>query len=170
VFHQRYVAPHIGPAEDKASRSAKQFRTSILAEAAVGLLLLCAAGVLTALPAGRDVVPDPATKVSIMTRSADDLALSLGVTPSGVGDNQFAVRLVDANGNPVPGIQKVVLRFNNLSMDMGESELTLQPYDSTYYTAESSVISMDGWWQTTLIVRRQGKADARATYIYLISF
>ncbi len=170
AFYQRYVAPRIGAAEDKASRSAKRFRTSILAEAAVGLLLLAAAGTLTALPAGRDVVPDPATRVSIMTRSADDLELSLGVTPSGVGDNQFAVRLVDANGNPVPGIQKVVLRFNNLSMDMGESELTLQPYDSTYYTAESSVISMDGWWQTTLIVRRQGKADARATYIYLISF
>jgi copper transport protein len=167
AFHQRYIAPRIGASEDKA---AGRFRASIVAEALAGLLILAAAGVLTSLPRGRDVAPDPALHVNLITRQADDLQATLGVTPFGVGNNQFAIRLVDANGTPISGVQKVMLRFNNLSMDMGESELTLEPYEGAYYTAESSVISMDGWWQTALIVRRQGKADARTTYTYLISY
>lgn len=170
AFHQLFIAPGLQTSKAREGRSAQRFRTSIIAEALVGLLLLGTAGALTALPRGRDLAPDPAVKAHIQTQSADDLALMFGVTPSGVGYNQFALRLADAQGNPVPGVEKVMLRFKDLSMDMGESELTLQPYESQYYTAESSVISMDGWWQTEVIVRRTGKPDTDTIYKMLISF
>ena len=174
AFHQLFIAPGLqaqeGRSKVREGRSAQRFRTSIITEALVGLLLLGTAGALTALPRGRDVAPDPAVKTHIQAQSADDLALMFGITPSGVGDNQFAVRLADAQGNPVVGVEKVMLRFKNLSMDMGESELTLQPYESQYYTAESSVISMDGWWQTEVIIRRAGKPDTHTIYKMLISF
>ncbi|HEY3341809.1 MAG TPA: copper resistance protein CopC, partial [Anaerolineae bacterium] len=168
AFHRLFIAPRLhlqaGQPEARALRTARQFRASVIGEAIVGLLLLGAAGALTALPSGRDVAPDPAARVHIQTQSAGDLVLMLGTTPSIVGDNQFALRLADAQGNPVPGVEKVMLRFRNLSMDMGESESVLQPYGSQYYTAESSVIAMDGWWQIEVIVRRTGKADTDTTF------
>jgi copper transport protein len=177
AFHQLFVAPDLQPQAGKsgarAQRSGKQFRTTIVAEAIVFVVLLAAAGGLTSLPPGRDLVPGPGSSMRIESRTADDLSLTFGVTPSKVGDNQFAVRLSTANGSPIGNVEEVLLRFTSLDMDMGQSEMILKPYGMTgaaYYTGQSSLLSMDGRWRADLIVRRTGKADAHATFVWPVTF
>jgi copper transport protein len=177
TFHQLFISPDLQSAKGKlsarAQRSGNQFRASIVYEAVVGLVVLLAVGALTALAPGRDLMPAADTPINIQTKSGDDLALMVGVTPYTVGANEFAVRVTDMAGDPAPGVESVVVRFRSLSMDMGISELVMKPYDGAangYYTAQSSVLSMDGPWEAELIVRRAGKADTDTLYNLSVRF
>ena len=177
AFHQFFIAPRLQPRETEVSaqahNSGQRFHVSIIAEVAVSLILLAAAGGLTSLPPGRDLAPVPGARVTLQTQPADDLTAMFALTPSIVGFNQFAVRLSTADGAPPVGVEEVLLRLTDVTMDMGESEVALQPYTSAgaaYYIGQSGVISMDGKWKIDLIVRRTGKPDAHATFNLLMSF
>lgn len=48
-------------------------------------------------------------------------------------------------------------------MDVGESEIVLQPYGNGNFVAQSAALSMSGDWRTVAIVRWANVADARGS-------
>ena len=93
------------------------------------------------------------------------MALTLGVSPNVAGLSQIDVRLGDHNGDPIMGVEKVILRMKSLTMAMGEAELILHDYGGGHYVNRSSDLSMYGVWQLDVIVRRPGLADTRTSFI-----
>lgn len=174
AFHQQVIAPWLQPWRrdaERASHAGRRFRASIMAEMGVSVLMFLAVGILTSLPPSRDsaVAAAVATApVMLQSRSVDDVALTLGVSPNVAGLNQIDVRLGDRNGDPIVDVEKVILRMKSLkslTMAMGEAELILYDYGGGHYVSQSSDLSMHGVWQLDVIVRRPGLADTRTSFI-----
>jgi copper transport protein len=163
VFHWRVIGPRMRALVQAASRAAagalervgRRFRWTSAAEASLGVLVLLTTGLLTAQQPARDA----AVALRHVTASgrADDLALTLTVTPGEAGLNRYELRV-----SPVPqGVEKVVLRVHHRDMDMGEQEVPLQEQGPGLYAAEGGQLSMFGRWAIEPLVRRTGQADAR---------
>jgi len=76
AFHQYVISPRLNAWRASASdlsEAARRFRVSILVEAGVSVLILFAAGAMTALPPARDFVAgDAASRTVIQIQRADD--------------------------------------------------------------------------------------------------
>lgn len=140
---------------------AGRFRRAVGAEAALGAALLVVVGVLTTLPPSRDALPPPGIT---QTLPADDLTLTLHLTPGLPGPNRFELRVLDAQGQPVAGAEAVELRFAMLDMDMGLATLALADAGGGRYRGQGSALAMAGTWQVTAVVRRPGHDEARAAF------
>jgi copper transport protein len=168
AFHQFVISPHLNAWRAKAEAQevvARRFRMSISAEVAVSALVLIAAGAMTALPPARDANLGPdVQRAMVQTQLANDLTLTLGTVTSWPRLSQLALRVTDASGQPVEGIEKAVLRASHTAMDMGVSEIPLETYGSGNFVAQTNQLSMLGDWQVEAIVRRAGMPDARAKF------
>jgi putative copper export protein len=75
AFHQYVIGPRLNAWRASASdlsEATRRFRVSILAEAGVSVLILLAAGVMTALPPARDFVAgDAPSRMTIQVQRAD---------------------------------------------------------------------------------------------------
>jgi copper transport protein len=170
AFHQYVVSPRLNAWRASAislAETARRFRVSILAEAGAGALILFAAGAMTALPPARDFTAstsDTTTHTSIQTQQVNDMMLTLGAMRDALGPHQFVLRLTDASGSPIEKVEKAVLRTTHTTMDMGESEILLQPYGNGNFVAQSSKLSMSGDWQVEAIVRRANLPDTQTEF------
>ena len=85
-----------------------------------------------------------------------DVRATVRVQPAVAALNRFDVLLTDRTGNPITNADRVSLRFNMLTMDMGESELTARPIGDGHYVAQGGNLAMAGPWQIDVIVRLAG--------------
>ncbi|MEI7770569.1 MAG: copper resistance protein CopC [Chloroflexales bacterium] len=158
-------------------------------EAALGLIAISAAGVLTSLapPAGAPaaavapiVQPTPtAIRVPTVTpgqartpvpsvpfdqtQPAGDLRVRLEVRPASIGDDRFRVTVTDQGGAPV-ATQLVRLTLAMLEMDMGTNQLVATPEALSSYAVSGAPLSIVGDWQVTVTVRRAGVRDVEAVF------
>jgi mono/diheme cytochrome c family protein len=71
------------------------------------------------------------------------------------------VYLTDRSGKPLTNADRVSLRFNMLTMDMGESEAFATSQGDGHYVTQGGNMAMPGQWQVTVLVRRSGQDDVR---------
>ncbi len=170
AFHQQVISPRLQEWRLRditgARTAARRFRISVLAEAAISVVLLVVVAVLVALPPARDVMVDPQSHVLAQTQADAEsgLVLTLGVAPAMAGQNQFDLYVRGGDNEPLLSSERIVLRFDNRSTNAGESEVVLQPYGNGHYIAQTGALSMVGQWQVTAIVRRLGMTDARGVF------
>lgn len=147
---------------DRALSYGRHFRRFIAIEAAFGVLVLGAVGVLTnTSPAYQAALtPEP---IVAETR-AGDLRLILNVAPGQVGPNVFSLTILDANGQPVTTAERVRLSFEMTVMDMGNLELELTPRGEGQYAARGSELSMGGPWKIHTTFRRTDGPDVEAVF------
>jgi mono/diheme cytochrome c family protein len=74
------------------------------------------------------------------------------------------VDLADLRGRPYTDPAEVVLRLSFLGQDLGINEVKTQPVGGGVYKAQGNEISVQGGWQTEVIVQREGKDDARTAF------
>jgi methionine-rich copper-binding protein CopC len=85
-----------------------------------------------------------------------DLTVQLSAAPDGQGLTQWLV----AVGGPTASIvQRVMLRFQPLSADLGVSQVVADWSDTAGGFATSQGIALASDWQSDVIVRRSGVAD-----------
>ena len=172
LWHWRWIGPRLSAAAGAGgSRVAggvealrQRFRWSALAEAALGVLVLAATGVMTAEQPAKDAAV--ALRHLSASTKADDLTFDVTLWPGEPGVNRIELKV----SPPPQNVQKVVVRLRHLGMDMGEQEIELQPAGTAgsfagqgaIYAAQDGSLSMSGQWQIEPIVRRTGKDDARA--------
>ena len=168
AFHLLVVQPRLG--RDAGERMAARFRTTLLAEAALGVGALLLAGFLTSMqPAWQTYGQILADRPLVLETAAADLKLKLTVLPGRPGFNSYLLRVTDSAGQPAKNVQRAVLRFSFLDQDLGEVEVPLTPADDGVYQAQGGELGVTGAWQAIVIVRRQGLDDARTAVRFTLS-
>jgi len=133
------------------------FGGTVTGELALGLGVVLMAAVLSSTPPARTLASAPGLSFK---EQADDLSLSLVISPGTVGLNQFKLE-VQGTGTA----SEVLLRFSPLSGDfLPPSDLALdrQPDDS--FTASGANLAFEADWQVQAVVRRPDEFDAFANF------
>ena len=149
--------PELGP------QLQRRFRRTVLIEAAVGLLVLASAGILTALPRSKDPQPTVAAAPLQLTTRSEDLDVSLTIDPARSGASTYTVRLAQ-NGQPLDDAKDVALRFTYLTRGLGAAEVQTTPTNDGAYAADGAYLSLPGEWQISTAVRRPDAFDVFADY------
>jgi hypothetical protein len=134
-------------------------RRLIVAEAAVGAVLLLAAGLLADTPPARGsraVLPTSSAAQSIYG-TVDDLTVSASVTPNRPGFNGFRVQVASSirpAPAPIAGVElKLTHRGTGLPIATSVALQEVQP--GNYFSTAN--LSDPGTWLMTLVIRRSGK-------------
>lgn len=135
-------------------------RRAVWGELVVLTAVLGVVGVLTSLPPAWDVYR-LAKRALVEHAAVADLRLTLRVDPGAAGVNTFDLEVREQDGQPARQVQRVALRFRPLLVDLGESELRLAPAGEAHFRGQGGYLSLPGYWQIEIIVRRAGQEDAR---------
>ncbi len=149
--------PELGP------RIQKRFRRTVVVEATAGLLVLVAAGALTALPRSIDPQPTVAAGPLQLTTTSDNLNVALTLDPARTGASTYTVRL-SQNGQPLADAKDVSLRFTYLTRGLGAAQANLTAASDGAYMANGAYLSLPGEWQISAVVRRPSAFDVFADY------
>jgi copper transport protein len=137
---------------------------SVRWELIAGALLLLAAGAMTSVAPSK--VAWEAHERQGIARSAQvgDVGLTLRIAPAHVGDNEFAVDIVDRRPGAAAAPTKVRLGFDMLGMAMGETQTEARLASAERYIARGSFTSMGGRWRIEVLLRRAGFDDVQHTF------
>jgi copper transport protein len=140
------------------------FGKMVLAEIILGSLLLLSVSLLTYLPPAKITPPSFDLNGSV---SADDLHISINISPGTVGQNTFTVKLT-SNGQPVETVKETLLRFTPGQQNVSPSEAQLLGQGNGTYTTKGSYLSLPGNWQVQVVVRRENKFDTFANFNFSV--
>lgn len=150
---------------DNPTPWSQRFRWSVSGEMILGALLLLSVGVLTLLPPPASTARQanqPGAGVTVQAQ-ADDLDLTLEVSPGRIGVNTFTVR-VAADGQPLNDARAVTLSFTPTAVDVPPSQAQLAAQGNGLYGTQGAYLSLPGVWQVQAAVRRAGMFDAFANF------
>ncbi len=121
-------------------------RWLLLAEALLAVAVIVDTSRLTNLPTAR-ANPGPVKVQKTLGTGSDRLHATLLITPNRVGQNEYQVRLTDANGRAFSQVQQVTLTFLMTSMQMGNDTVRLRPVQAGVYAASGLELTMAGTWR-----------------------
>lgn len=160
ALHMLVVGPRLRPGAAWASR----MRLTLGAEAALALVLLAAAATQLSTAPSRTAWAAQAQLGRRIEEQVDAVGLVLWVTPAQAGDNLLALDITDGRGGAA-GDPEVLLRFAMAEHPMAPLEAEAEAVGGGRFQARGSYLSMIGRWEVEAIVRREGLADARHTFI-----
>jgi copper transport protein len=144
----------------------RSLRIATIAEALVAAAILLVVGVLTSAAPARSAY-DPVPKLLLQTQRVDDLQVTLAAVPGLVGTNDFDVKVTDLSGRPVTNASVVRLLGTMLDMSMGTQEAAATPVGNGHYALHGDLLSMGGHWSVEVLIRRDGRDDARQAFALL---
>src|SRR5690606_36269314 len=107
-----------------------QFLLNVRAEAGLATAMLIPVALLGALPpSAQQKFPEPLE----MARQAGDLRVSFRVDPAWAGISRFRVELADEEGLAPTDVRRVVLTFTMEGMNMGRTNVTMEPLGDGVY-------------------------------------
>jgi hypothetical protein len=90
--------------------------------------------------------------------------LVLRVAPAQIGDNEFAVDVMDKRPGAPQAPSRVLLRFDLFGTDLGVVQTAATQMDAQRYTARGSFTTIGGHWNVEVVLRRAGFDDVRHTF------
>jgi copper transport protein len=156
-----------------ASALARRFALAIRGEAALALVVLVVAAVLTGLSPAREELARRATgdlQGGPVDRqlNANGLSTRIQISPAALGINRLAVQLPQADPAQV---ERVQLTFTYLDAVFGSQPVVL-PHSTSFpdtWEATSALLSQAGTWQAEMLVRRTGQDDARTALRFVVA-
>lgn len=97
------------------------------------------------------------------TQTVKDLQIGLEVTPASIGENSVRVTVRDATGVP-KDVQKVLLAFEMLEMEMGITETDATLEGNGRFVADKGWFGMVGRWRVRVTVRRSDADDIETEF------
>ncbi|HLU09321.1 MAG TPA: copper chaperone PCu(A)C, partial [Oceanobacillus sp.] len=92
-------------------------------------------------------------------QTTDDVMAHLDIVPGTVGENTFAVTLIDLDtGLVIDDASLIRLRFNNREVG-GQSELRPELQENGVYEASGTNLSIPGDWRIRMTIQRPGEFD-----------
>lgn len=122
-------------------RRNKPLGKSVWIELSIGVVTLALAAILTNLPTAMSS-PGP---VNLSQTLENGNTISLQISPSVVGNNQFEIHVQDPSGHDITDIEQIKLTLINLDMDMNPYEILI-PYQADSSFIAKDLISMAGQW------------------------
>jgi len=133
-------------------------------EIAGALVILLAAGALTATPPALEALMAQQRLGLVDRVSEDDVDLTMWVAPGQVGDNEFGIDIFDERPNVERVEPQVLLRFRRPGDPFNETQIETDSQDGIRYRANGSFLSEEGIWEIEVILRRRGFNDVRHTF------
>ncbi len=144
-------------------------RWTVQAESLCLVGVLGAVGVMTSLSPAQQLSAAATGGPLALTAPADDLTVSLSLSPGTPGPNRYDVSVRGADGRPAAGVARVTTRLTFLDSDLGVAEAILQPGNDGRWTGQGQELAVAGRWLAEVLVRRPGRDDARATFGFSIA-
>ncbi len=94
----------------------------------------------------------------------DDIHIHLDVIPGWVGQNEFVVTLLTIDGDPVNDASLIRVRFDNLTHNVGQSEVRPQSVGNGEYKISGANLSVPGTWRARVTVQRPDKFNSLADF------
>ena len=140
--------------ERKADSTIVNFRRALVIESILGIALLLSVGLLvnTGVPESEmQNMSQASTAESIeiehyeSTRFVDnDTKIGLSITPFEVGNNNFKVSFLDANGNPIE-VQSAEIKYRQIEKSIGPITIDLEKQSTGVFSANAS-FGIPGLW------------------------
>jgi mono/diheme cytochrome c family protein len=154
-----------------ASLLARRFALAVRGEAALALVVLLVAAILTGfspareeLARGGDLQGGPVDRQV----NANGLLARIQISPAVLGINRLAIQLP---GTDPAQVERVQLTFTYLDAELGSQPVVLPRSASAPDTWEttSPLLSQAGTWQAEMLVRRSAQDDARTALRFVIA-
>lgn len=154
-----------------ASWGFRSWSCVLAADAGLGALALLAAAAMTLLPPARAVVrtgrdgratsvaPQIVAAPQLFAAESGDLHVRFEVRPAQPGRNRFVARVTTTDGLAIDGEARVLVRITKLDEDLAVVTAPLERAPDAGYEGESAGLSVSGFWQVDVVVRRRGRDD-----------
>ncbi|MFQ5592815.1 MAG: CopD family protein [Anaerolineae bacterium] len=141
---------------------------AIRIEALVGLLILLATALLTAVPTPPPrPLPTGQIPFNSELREVDlpeeQLKSFVALAPNWIGWNRYLVVLQDVDGNPIADAERVRLRFYLPEVEARTDWIITSPTQDGLYVASGQELVLVGDWQIEVDIRRSRVPDTRFT-------
>ncbi len=144
------------------SRIMEHFRRSITAEIVLGVMVLLVVAILTGLAPSREAQVQ--TGETSLTQRAQAGDLTVALTPSTLQPGPITYDVFVTKGKPVGDADRVTLRFASPDLGTDETEAVTDTTGDGHYTVTGPYTTLNGDWQTRVIVRRIGVEDVSASF------
>jgi len=143
----------------------RSFLRVVTGEVGLGAAILLAVAALTITPPSRVVLQAPAAQKPLrLAGLAEDVRVTLSITPTRPGWNRFEAVPVDGAGRPITSAARAFLRLTKLDEDLDPVVVGLSHQGEGRYTAEDGALGLPGWWQVDVVVRRRGRLDVSTSF------
>ena len=154
-------------------RAAYWLRRLVAVECVLGVLVILSVGFLTALEPARQVASRSGAAAGdqrlSFQESDEGVEMTLQIVPGQVGPNRIEVSVRDRFDEPITNATDVRVRLSYLDVDLGETPLSAMHTGGGNYLLEGQLISVEGAWQSELVVQRPDAFDARAAFRFEVS-
>jgi mono/diheme cytochrome c family protein len=152
----------------------KRLALSIRLEVGVALVVMLMAAVLIQYPTARQVSDAEANAAEAArtqavigyeeSQPADDLLVTLSISPNSVGQNSFRVSLFPTTATEIAEVLRVRLRFQPPDESVGQSEIDMQVAGPFQYKAVGPFFTQAGAWDVSVDVRRAEVDDVSGSF------
>jgi copper transport protein len=161
LLHPRLAAPLrwlLGRPAGWTPISPSRLRTLVVAEAGLGLVVVAAAGVLTAAaPArGPEFAPGREAAPSLLSQTVGDLLVTVSVKPGLPGPNVFEVLAISTRRPPPADVERVSLRFTDPNGERDASLASMREIEQGRYRLGGDFVSGPGTWRLEAVIDRTG--------------
>ncbi|MBI3975423.1 MAG: copper resistance protein CopC/CopD [Armatimonadetes bacterium] len=139
----------------------RRFLRAVTGEIGVGAAILLVVAVLTITPPASVVAPSAAReplRLAGLAGPAGDVRVRLAIAPAKPGWNVYEVDIT-SGGAPLSGATRALLRLTHLDVPLMPVTVRLLGRDGGRFTATGGELSLPGWWEVTVIVRRASRLD-----------
>ena len=146
--------------------SVSRLRSLVLAEALLGVLVLAGASLLAASVPARGPRFEPTLQAvpTPLTRTVDDLLVSVSVKPNRPGSNVFEVLAASTRRPPPAGIGQVTLRLTSPEGSRSVTTPAMSPVDPGRYRLAGDFLSEPGRWRLEAVIERPGLGASVAPF------
>lgn len=148
--------------------SLRQLPRLVVIEAGLGIGVFLLAGLVTAVPTARAGGAPNENMPSTLSRTVDDVVISLTVSPNRPGQNIFTVRAASTRRPPPAEVLRVILRFIYLNQELGIKSVDAEEIEPGLYLIGGGELNLAGTWQIDTVVRRAGLEDSVAQFEWIV--
>ena len=153
----------------RASITSNPLGRMIVLELCMGAFIILATSFLTAVaPAHGPEFMAPMSSTS-PNQIADDMLIALSVKPNRPGQNLFVVEAGSMRRPEPAPIARVILRIRNNDTDLGLVTVDASRIDKNRFQVGGDYLSLAGYWQIEVVIRRRGLDDATATFNWIMT-
>lgn len=152
------------PRENERSEAGSRWLGRLVSvEAAIAVLVILAAGVMTSMEPARSAAAARAGERTFV-ETVDDVTATLRVSPGGLGANRLTVLMEDRQGTAIDA-HGVSLRVSYLESDIGDLTLDAERVEAGRYEASGARLGVSGNWRVQVVAARPDGFDVRAGFV-----
>jgi copper transport protein len=130
---------------------------------ATGVLILT--GIMAGIAPGTIALEARESEGFVRSVDQDDVHILIRFAPVQTGENEFRVEVEDTRAGAADVPAEVVLRFEALGQEMGQTQVELEQAGSAdRYGERGTYITVAGTWRITVIMRKRGYDDIQAAF------